>query len=77
MRRAIAAAVVGGLVLGGVMAMPAFAATARTRYRHSRPQPSEADRTKYDRDKKATAMKTVVYHGLRVPGPGELAGVPA
>jgi hypothetical protein len=58
MRRAIAAAAVGGLVLGGVMAIPAFAATAaRT-----------TDRTT-DKTTGKTAMKTVVYHGYEFQVP--------
>jgi hypothetical protein len=58
MRRAIAAAVVGGLVLGGVMATPAFAATA-----------AKTDQKTIKTTGKKTAMKTVVYHGyeFRVP----------
>src|SRR5580693_5115711 len=59
MRRAIAAAAVGGLVLGGVMAIPAFAATA-------------AKTTDWTTDKttgKKTAMKTVVYHGYEFQVP--------
>ena len=55
MRRAIAAAAVGGLVLGGVMAIPAFAATAA----------KTTDRT----TGKKTTMKTVVYHGYEFQVP--------
>src|ERR1700678_3566602 len=59
MRRAIAAAVVGGLVLGGVTAIPAFAATAaRT-----------TGRTTINSTGKKTAMKTVVYHGYEFQVP--------
>ncbi|HEX4087696.1 MAG TPA: glycoside hydrolase domain-containing protein [Trebonia sp.] len=59
MRRAIAAAVVGGLVLGGVTAIPAFAATAaRT-----------TGKTSIKATGKKTAMKTVVYHGYEFQVP--------
>jgi hypothetical protein len=59
MRRAIAAAAVGGLVLGGVVATPAFAATAaRT-----------TDRTTIKATGKKTAMRTVVYHGYEFQVP--------
>ena len=59
MRRAIAAAAVGGLVLGGVMAIPAFAATAA----------KTTDRTIDKTTGKRTAMKTVVYHGYEFQVP--------
>src|ERR1700689_3885142 len=59
MRRAIAAAVVGGLVLGGVMAIPAFAATAA----------KTTDRTIDKTTGTRTAMKTVVYHGYEFQVP--------
>ena len=59
MRRAIAAAAVGGLVLGGVMAIPAFAATAA----------KTTDRTTDKTTGKKTAMKTVVYHGYEFKVP--------
>jgi len=59
MRCAIAAAVVGGLVLGGVMATPAFAATAA----------KTTDQKTIKTNGKKPAMKTVVYRGyeFRVP----------
>jgi hypothetical protein len=59
MRRAIAAAAVGGLVLGGVMAIPAFAATAA----------KTTDQTINSATGKKTAMKTVVYHGYEFQVP--------
>ncbi len=59
MRRAIAAAAVGGLVLGGVMAIPAFAATAA----------KTTDQTINSTTGKKTAMKTVVYHGYEFQVP--------
>src|SRR3984957_18225468 len=59
MRRAIAAAVVGGLVLGGVMAIPAFAATAA----------QTTEQTTISTTGKTTAMKTVVYHGYEFQVP--------
>ena len=59
MRRAIAAAAVGGLVLGGVMAIPAFAATAA----------KTTDQTIISTTGKKTAMKTVVYHGYEFQVP--------
>jgi hypothetical protein len=59
MRRAIAAAAVGGLVLGGVMAIPAFAATAA----------KTTNRTTGKTTGKKTAMKTVVYHGYEFQVP--------
>jgi Domain of unknown function (DUF1906) len=59
MRRAIAAAAVGGLVLGGVMAIPAFAATAA----------KTTDQTTNKATGKKTAMKTVVYHGYQFQVP--------
>jgi hypothetical protein len=59
MRRAIAAAAVGGLVLGGVMAIPAFAATAA----------KTTDRTTGKTTGTKTAMKTVVYHGYEFQVP--------
>jgi Domain of unknown function (DUF1906) len=59
MRRAIAAAAVGGLVLGGVMAIPAFAATAA----------KTTDQTTIKTTGKKTAMKTVVYHGYEFQVP--------
>jgi Domain of unknown function (DUF1906) len=59
MRRAIAAAAVGGLVLGGVMAIPAFAATAA----------KTTDQTTNTMTEKKTAMKTVVYHGYEFQVP--------
>jgi len=59
MRRAMAAAVVGGLVLGGATATSAFAATtARTTGKTT---------TKTSTNK--TAMKTVVYHGYQFQVP--------
>ena len=59
MRRAIAAAAVGGLVLGGVVTTPAFAATAA----------KTTNQKTINTTGKKTAMKTVVYHGyeFRVP----------
>jgi hypothetical protein len=59
MRRAIAAAVVGGLVLGGVTAIPAFAATAA----------KTTGKTPIKTTGKKTAMKTVVYHGYEFQVP--------
>src|SRR5580692_4460233 len=59
MRRAIAAAVVGGLVLGGVMAIPAFAATAA----------KTTEQTTISTTGNKTAMKTVVYHGYEFQVP--------
>src|ERR1700679_715535 len=59
MRRAIAAAVVGGLVLGGVMAIPVFAATAA----------QTTKQTTISTTAKTTAMKTVVYHGYEFQVP--------
>ena len=59
MRRAIAAAVVGGLVLGGVTAIPAFAATAA----------KTTGKTFIETTGKKTAMKTVVYHGYEFQVP--------
>src|SRR5579863_2343448 len=60
MRRAIAAAVIGGLVLGGVSATPAFAAA------HSAGKASD-EATKTSKPTKTTkttiTMKTVVYEG--------------
>src|ERR1700728_2334547 len=59
MRRAIAAAAVGGLVLGVVMARPAFAATAA----------QTTEQTTISTTAKKTAMKTVVYHGYEFQVP--------
>src|ERR1700722_3019287 len=59
MRRAIAAALVGGLVLGGVMAIPVFAATAA----------QTTEQTTVSTTGKKTAMKTVVYHGYEFQVP--------
>src|SRR6204780_1925056 len=64
MRRVMAAAVVGGLVLGGVTATSAFAATA------AKTTTGTATKTK---DTSATAgqaaLKTVVYHGYEFQVP--------
>jgi len=57
MRRAIAAAAVGGLVLGGVMAIPAFAATAA----------KTTEQTTISTTGKKTAMKTVVIQLMLPP----------
>ena len=59
MRRAIAVAAVGGLVLGGVMAIPAFAATAA----------KTTDQTINSTTGKTTALKTVVSHGYEFQVP--------
>src|ERR1700728_2060640 len=59
MRRAIAAAAVGGLVLGVVMAIPAFAATAA----------KTTEQTPISTTGKKTAIKTVVYHGYEFQVP--------
>src|SRR6202034_4397295 len=59
MRRAIAAAAVGGLVLGVVMAIPAFAATAA----------KTTEQTTISTTGKKTAIKTVVYHGYEFQVP--------
>jgi hypothetical protein len=50
---------VGGLVLGGVMAIPAFAATAA----------KTTEQTTISTTGKKTAMKTVVYHGYEFQVP--------
>jgi hypothetical protein len=59
MRRAIAAAVIGGLVLGGVSATPAFAAA------HGAGKASDqaTKTTKTMKPKTTNTMKTVVYEG--------------
>jgi hypothetical protein len=59
MRRVIAAAVVGGLVLGGVTAIPAIAATAA----------KTTGKTSIKTTGKKTAVKTVVYHGYEFQVP--------
>src|SRR5580658_6053898 len=63
MRRVIAAAVVGGLVLGGVMAVPALAATA------AKTTDQKTISTTVKKTGKKTAMKTVVYHGYEFQVP--------
>src|ERR1700677_3490327 len=65
MRRAMAAAVVGGLVLGGVTATSALAAAAaRTTARTTTTTKTIASATA-----KKAAMKTVVYHGYEFQVP--------
>jgi len=65
MRRAMAAAVVGGLVLGGVTATSATAATAAK----TTARTTTKTKTTTSATASQTAMKTVVYHGykFRVP----------
>ena len=67
MRRAMAAAVVGGLVLGGVTATSAYAATA------AKPTIRTTTTTKTTTSATATkaAMKTVVYHGYEFQVPAD------
>src|ERR1700761_4731372 len=67
MRRAIAAAAVGGLVLGGVMAIPAFAATAANTTGKTAIKTTGKKTVK--KTVKKTAMKTVVYHGYEFQVP--------
>ena len=65
MRRAMAAAVVGGLVLGGVSATSAYAATAaKTTIRTT-----TKTKTTISATASKTAMKTVVYHGYEFQVP--------
>ncbi len=59
MRRAMAAAVVGGLVLGGVAATSAFAATAAK----ATTRTTIKTKTATSATAEKAAMKTVVYHG--------------
>ena len=67
MRRAMAAAVVGGLVLGGVTVTSAYAATA------AKPTIRTTTKTKTTTSATATktAMKTVVYHGYEFQVPAD------
>ena len=62
MRRAMAAAVVGGLVLGGATATPAIAATATVRTTANTKTPASATAKK-------AALKTVVSHGYEFQVP--------
>ena len=65
MRRAMAAAVVGGLVLGGVTVTSAYAATAAK----TTTRTTTKTKTTTSATASKTALKTVVYHGFefRVP----------
>ena len=64
MRRAIAATITGGLVLGGAVATPSFAAERGAgKGRLAAPAKPRVDR------KSATAMKTVVYEGYEFQVP--------
>ena len=68
MRRAIAAAVMGGLVLGGTAATPAFAAAGQGARQGTPGRASEAARGRCGKHAApsataAPAMKTVVYQG--------------
>src|ERR1700733_13712760 len=65
MRRAMAAAVVGGLVLGGATATSAFAATAAKMTNRT----TIKTKTTTSATAEKAAMKTVVYHGYEFQVP--------
>jgi hypothetical protein len=67
MRRAMAAAVVSGLVLGGVTATSAYAATAAK----STIRTTTKTKTTISATAKKTALKTVVYHGYEFQVPAD------
>lgn len=74
MRRVIAAAVMSGLVLGGVAETPALAGASdvgktRPTTRARAMTRTAAYRAKRPRTGKATPMKTVVYHGYEIQVP--------